>query len=385
MKNFLFSLFTFFAPLQEFFLFLSYFFFRNIFLKKKKNMVIGVHEISLNIFNLSKLFENSVSVNLNPNKFYNSEYDYSLNVANNYLRYFLNFFYGPFILGYLMNISNNFLYIWEKGFLLDRDKEFRFLKARNKKLILMFCGDDIRSPKLSFEYSNSKDVDNFLNYTTQDLQKQEIKVKLNARIADQYADVIFNFPICQISYLKKETFFFPYMYDSKNFNLLSNKFENINSFRIVHAPSNPLVKGTMLVRSAIKKLNILGYKIEYIELQNKSNSDVIDELKKSHIVLNSFYGLGYTIGQFGVEALANTNCLLTSFNSEKLEEDNLYSELDQICINTKYWEVFDKLKFLLDNPQEIKKIAIKGYHFAYNNFEYKNSKRHYDKILKDFS
>ena len=97
MKNFLFSLFTFFAPLQEFFLFLSYFFFRNIFLKKKKNMVIGVHEISLNIFNLSKLFENSVSVNLNPNKFYNSEYDYSLNVANNYLRYFLNFFYGPFI------------------------------------------------------------------------------------------------------------------------------------------------------------------------------------------------------------------------------------------------------------------------------------------------
>lgn len=383
MNIFLIGIVKFLAPIQLFILFFSDLFFKAIFLNKKNKIVIGVHEIASNISHLSNVFENSISVNFNPNKFYNHNYDFSLNVENNYLRYALTFFYGPILLGYLMNISNNFVYIWETGFLINRGMEFKFLKRRGKKLILFFCGDDIRSPKLSFEYSDKLGVDNFLSYVNYDLDKQEKRVKENAEIADQYADLIFNFPICQISYLNKKTYYNPYIYNSKGFSNSVEKYDNIDKYRIVHAPSNPLIKGTMLVRAAIKKLMIQGYKIEYIEIQNKLNLEVVKELKKSHIVLNQFHGLGYAIGLFGVEALANSNCLLTSFSTEKLENDNIYSKLNEACVNTRYWEVYDKLKLLLDNPHQIKEYAVSGYNFAYENFEVNNARKFYNRVFNE--
>ncbi|MDB9911153.1 hypothetical protein OAC88_03330, partial [Flavobacteriaceae bacterium] len=95
MNIFLIGIVKFLAPIQLFILFFSDLFFKAIFLNKKNKIVIGVHEIASNISHLSNVFENSISVNFNPNKFYNHNYDFSLNVENNYLRYALTFFYGP--------------------------------------------------------------------------------------------------------------------------------------------------------------------------------------------------------------------------------------------------------------------------------------------------
>lgn len=366
-------------------LYISEIIFRIFNLTKNVNYVIGVHEISGNIFNLSHVLDKSKSVNLNPNKFYNHKYDYGLNIGNKYVRFFINFFYAPVLLGYLCNRSNKFIYIWETGFLFDRALEFRYLKSKNKKIILFFCGDDIRSPRLSLKYSDSLGLENFLSYVQQDLIIQEKNVKHNAQISDKYADLIFNFPLCQKSYLKKKTFFPTYMYDRRNFHFLKNKFMNTKEIKILHAPSNPMVKGTPLVRAAIKKLRVLGYRINYIEIQGKSNVDVLNELKNSHIVLNSFYGLGYTIGAFGVEALANYNCLLTSISSEipEVETPNLWKHLNYVCVNTKYWEIFDNLKFLLDNPSKIEEFASRGYEFALENFEYKKAKKYFETIFEN--
>ena len=52
-------------------------------------------------------------------------------------------------------------------------------------------------------------------------------------------------------------------------------------------------------------------------------------------------------------------------------------------MNTKYWEVFNNLKFLLDNPNEIKKIALNGYDYALKFFEYSNAKKYYHQVFKE--
>ena len=350
---------------------------------KKIDFIIGVHEISSNIYNLKKVINKSKSVNLNPNKYYDYQYDYGLNIKNKYFRFLINLFYSPFLLGYLCNKTNKFIYIWDKGFLIDRSLEFKFLKSKDKKIILFFCGDDIRSPKLSLEYSDNLGVENFLHFVQYDLDIQEKKVKKTAIISDKYGDLIFNFPICQKSYLKKRTYFPTYIYNPRRFNFLDGKFKNIKKFKIVHAPSNPNVKGTNLVREAINQLIVEGYKINYIELQERSNIEVLNELKESHIVLNSFYGLGYTIGTFGVEALANCNCLLTSICSETTYFGNsiILSELNNVCVNTKYWEIQDKLKNLLDNPRKVERYAYLGYNFALENFEYSKAQKYYESIF----
>ena len=47
----------------------------------------------------------------------------------------------------------------------------------------------------------------------------------------------------------------------------------------------------------------MGYNFEYVELLNKKNDEVLDELKSSHIVLNSLYGLGSTLVYFSLRHL----------------------------------------------------------------------------------
>ena len=53
-----------------------------------------------------------------------------------------------------MNVSKVFFYVWDEGFLIERSRT-KVFKTKKKKL-LFFCGDDIRSPKLSLEYSNKE-------------------------------------------------------------------------------------------------------------------------------------------------------------------------------------------------------------------------------------
>lgn len=364
---------------------ISYFIFRYLIKpQSKKNFIIGTHEIAGNIKNLSMCLDDVYSVCLRPNHFYNYKYNFQLFFKNKILALIEKLLIGPLLLGYLMNVSKVFLYVWDEGFLIERSLELKYLKQKEKKIILLFCGDDVRSPKLSLEYSNKRGLENFLNYQPKlNLIKQEKKVKRNALYADLYADLIFNYPICQISYLKKPTYYFPYMYPRNKFFKNLSKFNDLKKIKIVHAPSDPLGKGTPLFRAAIKKLILMGYNFEYIELINKNNNEVLDELKSSHIVLNSLYGLGSTLGLFSIEALANTNCLLISHYVNTNEKTSFIKESRGAFMNTKYWEVFNNLKFLLDNPNEVKKIALNGYDYALKFFEYSNAKKYYHQVFKE--
>ena len=359
-----------------------FFFFFFITIKKslkQVNFIFGVTEIADNLNNLSLTFKNSLSVCFHRNNRYKSDnYDYYISKKNRFIKYAVIFFYGPFLLGLLMNKSLNFFYIWDKGFLLDRRVEFYILKQFKRKIILMYCGSEIRSPLLSINYTNSIGVDNFNNYLENN-HFQDIKVKEEARLADKYADLIFSQKVDQISYLKKEVYDFPYMFSYSNFSFNIEKFDFKTPIVLVHAPSSPIIKGTQLVRAAIKKLKLLGYEFEYIELINKSNKEVKNVLKRSHIVLNQFYGYGDGIGLLGVEAMANMNCLMMSVADNK---SNTYNQsFHEVLCNTNYWNIDEKLKFLLDNPSEIKRIAVAGHKFALKNLTHEAAKKYFDEFL----
>ena len=46
-------------------------------------------------------------------------------------------------------------------------------------------------------------------------------------------------------------------------------------------------------------------------------------------------------------------------------------------------EIYDNLKYVLDNVNLIKKFATKGYKFAINNFEYSKARKHFDLIFSE--
>ena len=58
---------------------------------------------------------------------------------------------------------------------------------------------------------------------------------------------------------------------------------------VVHAPSNPELKGTFLIRESIKNLQNEGIKFEYIEITGKSNQEVIKLLSKADVAIDEMY------------------------------------------------------------------------------------------------
>ncbi len=366
--------------LQMALLYLSYFLFSLINKQPTKtHWVIGVDEIAKNIFYIGRLLKQSTSISFRKNKFYDLKYNYSINVKNIYINHMLRIFYGPILLGFLANKSTHFLYIWSTGFLFDRDFEFKFLKSKNKKIVCLFVGNDIRSLKLMTDYANQHNIDTFANYheNAESIIYDNKKQKL-ASSADKYADLIFNAPVDQISYLESQQFAWPYIYNKNDFSKNNSKFENIKKIKITHAPSDPIAKGTPLVKAAIKKLQIEGYEFEYVEIQNMSNKVVLEHLKTTHIVLNQFYS--FMPGLCGIEAMANYCAVLMS--ADYGIEKTLPQDSKDAWLITKYWQVYDNLKHLLDNPEKIKFYADNGYEFAYKHYTYEAAKDSLYKTLK---
>ncbi len=340
--------------------------------KKKYSFTIGTHEIANCLHDLSKVFKNeSVSVSFSLNKFYrNNSYDYSISISNKYLFHMIKLFYGPYLLAKLSNQSNVFIYFWWDGFCLDREIDYKFLKGKGIKIVTIFLGTDIRSHKLTLDYHKKNMFDVGSNYILQNIEASEERVKRVAYLADKYSDLIFNHPKDQMCYLKSKQLLMPYMYQLSKMCSNKDKFINMNMIKIVHASSNPIIKGTPLIRAAIAKLRNEGYTFEYTELFNTPNSEVLDILSKSHILLNEFYA--FVPGVLAIEAMANHNATITS-----AEYEGFPNGASNAWFETKYWEVYDNLKYLLDNPAKIKEYADNGYEYVKNNYTEDNVREFY--------
>ncbi len=59
--------------------------------------------------------------------------------------------------------------------------------------------------------------------------------------------------------------------------------------RILHAPSHPRAKGTDRIRLAVESLRSKGYEIEYTELTNAANAEVLAHLHECDFVIDQLY------------------------------------------------------------------------------------------------
>lgn len=329
---------------------------------KKVGTVIGVEEVASILHYMGKNVDDAVTVNFNKNKYYNFTYDYD--ISN--ITLLMKIIYQPYLLAYLSSKYKNFIYISGSGFFLGavdgREYEFKALKKRKCNVICFFTGSDIRSHKLMTEYGKNNDIDVITTYQPishigiDSLYNEKIREKL-AISADNYADLVFNPNTDQMSYIKKTTRPFLYFADESKILKNTDKYCENDKLIVVHAPSSPLIKGTPLVRAAVKKLKEEGYEFAYTELIGVPNSEVLEALRKAHIVLNEFYA--FVPGVFGVEAMMNNAVLLTS--ADKNIEPTLFGDANEAWVVTPYWLIYDKLKIQLDKPMaDLKKQADKG-------------------------
>lgn len=353
--------------------------FRN---KKRYFVVFGVTEIAGFLFKLSGLFTKSFTVCLYNNRSYDHKYSFK-NHGNYFIRRIVIVMLGPWLLGYLINMTETFFYTYSYGFLMDLDGsrafEFSYLKFRKKIIICIFLGSEIRSLKKLYEFGLSLEQDTiatYKKYNETHLDNEEKKKKL-AIVTDKYADVIFNASVDQISYLTSATSPIFYIVKDDEFHYSHSKFNNLSTIKIIHAPTDPLIKGTQVVRAVVKKLQSEGYSIDYSEMFNKKNEEVLKELKTSHIAINQLYAFIPSV--FGIECMANHVALLTSAD-RKIEKD-LPPGSENAWITTNYWNLYDNLKYFISNPSEIVKQADKGYYFVLENYHIDKISDHLFKII----
>jgi len=355
--------------------------------KKENGWVVVAAETAAMLKNLSMALPSSVAVNFAPNRFYDFKYDYEVYPKKGILK-IVNLIYSPLLLGYLSSKYDKFLYLGDVGFLnpyVDgRQTEFEILKKGNKKIVCYFLGSEIRSYKLLDEFGINRGIDTLTTYERYssigiDSNENENKRKRLAKIAEKYANCIFNAPVDQMTYIDIKVHDLLYFYPDKEFQKDNEKFDNPSMINILHSPTSPIVKGTQLVHAAIKKLELEGYIFNYIELKNASNSQVLAALKESHIVLNQFYA--FIPGVFGVEALVHNCAMLTSADSNI--EPALGLGANEAWMVTPYWQVYDNLKYLLDNPEEIKAYADRGFDWAFKNCRASVNGQRLNSIIND--
>ncbi len=315
------------------------------------------------VANLARVLPGSYSVNLTAHRFYDFTYDLSVGAGRG--DWTFRRFTVPWKFGRLSAKAIGFVYVGAEGYLLntvdDRAWEFAFLRQHGVRVVCLFTGSDIRSPRLMRQFQDETGLETIATYLDQvspvfaspeyDAQRRRV-----AAVADQFANVIFSAAVDQLSYIQRPTESFPYFYPDEHL-LLDQTKHHLSGPRVVlHAPSSPIIKGTQVVRAAVLRLKSEGYDFIYRELLGVPHGEVLQSLREAHIVLNEFYA--FVPGVFGVEAMAN-NCALLTRADESIEA-SLPKGSNSAWLVTSAADVYSNLRMLLDEPELIAPQAAAG-------------------------
>lgn len=329
--------------------------------------VIGPCEIASLVYDIGQALPNSLSVVLKKHRFYDHPYGWApgpLSRIPGAARR-RDLLLGPWQLGKFAAQARGLVYVGSEGFLNSgrdlREHEFKFLQRRGIKIVCLFTGNDIRSPKRMRELEQELGRPNLGTYLA-DINPvfgtdayDDIKRRI-ASVADRYADLIYNADVDQRGYLESPTLPIRYFYPDDQITNSFDRFGDLSRPVVVHAPSSPIIKGTQLVRAAVAALLEDGYVFEYVELIEKPNAEVKAALARAHIVLNEFYA--FIPGVFGVEAMAAGAALVTS--ADPKVEPQLPDDSAEAWLITPPHRVLDHLRLLLDEPHRLEPLARRG-------------------------
>lgn len=325
--------------------------------------VVGADELASLVHQIRQALPGSYSVSFTQDGTYQLDYDYSYREASSpRRRAWRKLLFGPVVLARLANRARGFIYVGPTGFLMEgfdeRGFEFRFLKRHGRRIATYWCGSEIRSPRKMRELEEETGLPNVFTYIGLIApgyltDRHERMLERRAQVANRYADVQFDFPTDQRSYIEgyREPFFY-YMPEDR-FATATDKFEDLSQIVVTHATTSPVIKGTQLVRAAVARLREEGYDFEYVEFVRGDHGELLEQLRRTHIALNQFYG--FTTAVFGIEAMAARCAVLSS--ADETIETLLPPGNNRVSLVTRHWQVYENLRSLLDHPERLEPLA----------------------------
>jgi hypothetical protein len=343
-------------------------------LTRRIDWVVGPEDIALMSTHIADALPRSYTAIHQRNPFYTSvAYDAVIQTSSRALggrlAVWRRLYGGPILLAWLLHRTRGFIYVGGGAYLEghhdEREFEFSFIRSKGRRLVCYFTGNDIRSPRLSQQHAEETGRSNIgsVLMTIDPVfasPEYDSARRTRAHVAERHAEAIFNARNDQLSYLEGATHPFLYFYPDEQFVEATAKFDDIERVVVVHAPSNPLLKGTDAVRAAMAKIAETHPHVEYRELIGVPHERVLAELDDAHIVLNQFYAS--VPGVFGVEALARRCVVVMSASAH--DEPDLGEEADDAWVVADAGTLHDRVVDVLDHPERMSAQADRGWLWA---------------------
>jgi hypothetical protein len=261
--------------------------------------------------------------------------------------------------------------------------DYRLFKFFNKKIIYTSLGSDSRPPYLNGNYKDDS-IDKIFNvYST---LKETKQIKDRIVFFEKYVDYFVTYP--QYAHFNSKKFInglyigFPTKYAEKR-KLDSNR----NEIVILHAPTRPNAKGSVIFSKIISELKEEGILINYVELRNKTNQEVLESIKNSDIVLDEIYsdmplaGLGSEAAMFGIPVIVGglySKVITNDVENEMIppsvyvSPEEIKNSLRELCLQKEFrLRVGDELHEFVNHQWNYKKVAQRFLDISDDNFDNK--------------
>ncbi len=133
---------------------------------------------------------------------------------------------------------------------------------------------------------------------------------------------------------------------------------------IVHAPNHRGVKGTEFIIEAVASLKKKGHAIDFVLLENSPNEEVIEQLRRADICVDSCIGCGY--GLFAIEAMASGATVVGNLEDEqRLGVHRHFGWLNQCpVVSANIDQLEETLAYLIRNPALREELGQTGVEYV---------------------
>lgn len=318
-------------------------------------ILIGTVEVCGLIHELAKEYRkqgHKVTTIGNPIRNFNYKYDIDKHrlIFTSFHYYFKNYFFAKlacrlfFILGkkiekivekwitdYILSSHDVYINIWAG--LLPEDKDIEIFKNKGGKVITLILGSEIRDHNVlaeEFDVSQWTFPENYYDNTFADRLK---KLRLHEKISDLICSV----PDQAGLALR------PYYHLQLPLDLRKFKFSipGRDIPLVIHAPSDPYIKGTDVIENTLSDLARHGVKFEYKRIRGMNHSELLELLSEADVVVDElvYHGPGF----LGLEAMASGCAVATRYIANSpdcfkppvwnINADNIYHQLYVLLTN----------------------------------------------------
>lgn len=206
------------------------------------------------------------------------------------------------------------VFVFGFGTTFFRGLDVRLLRALGKKVVIVFNGTDHRPP-----YLNGVLWGDDPSASLAGMAVEARRIKARVRRLERHANVIVGHHLAAQFH---EAPFVPLMIVGLPCRVPEREpgrpHDASQPIRLVHAPSNPRVKGTDRIRVAVASLVSRGYAVEFIEIIGRPNAEVLDELRRCDFVVDELYSDCRMAGLASEAALFAKPSVVAGYASDEL-------------------------------------------------------------------